>query len=76
MMFAEFFKDKNYLVTAASGGIGVGIVKALATEGANVGIHYSSRYENALKSKKAVEDSKIFLISCFKYGFLSLTVNG
>ncbi len=54
-MPTNFFSNKNYLITGSSGGIGAGIAKALAQEGANVGIHYCNRYDGALKTQELVE---------------------
>jgi len=48
------FRNKNYLVTGASGGIGASVAKALAKEGANVGLHYNKRKEFAKMTLKEV----------------------
>ena len=47
--------NKRVLVTGSSGGIGAGIAKLLAQEGARIVIHYNTRYEGALLTKQSIE---------------------
>ncbi|SHH09050.1 3-oxoacyl-[acyl-carrier-protein] reductase [Tepidibacter thalassicus] len=59
-------KDKVALVTGGSRGIGKAIAIKLASLGANVAINYTSREEDALKTKEEIEKYgvKSFVIKC------------
>lgn len=48
---------KRALVTGSSGGIGAGIAKRLAQEGADVLVHYNTRREGAISTKNFIESS-------------------
>lgn len=61
---------KVALVTGASGGIGAGIAKRLAQEGALVWIHYHTRRDGALATQQAIQQqqqspqSVLGIVSC------------
>ena len=55
---------KTALVTGASGGIGAGIAKRLAKEGANVWIHYNDRLEGAKTTRDAIGERALGLVRC------------
>ena len=48
---------KRALVTGSSGGIGAAIAKRLASEGAEVMIHYNTRREGAIATHKSIVDA-------------------
>src|SRR5271168_2951509 len=54
---AKSFKGKVALVTGGSRGIGAGIVRRLASDGASVAFTYSSSEEKALQLVEEIESS-------------------
>lgn len=59
-----YFKDKVFLVTGSTSGIGQAIVKALLKEGAKAIINYAHNEKNAKETKdllKEYEDSVLFI---------------
>ena len=53
---AYSLQGKRTLVTGSSGGIGRGIAKRLAKEGAHVYVHYHTRREGAMATRDAIRD--------------------
>ena len=56
-MQAKSFKGKVALVTGGSRGIGAGIVRRLAADGASVAFTYSSSPEKALELVREIESA-------------------
>lgn len=56
-----FFKDKIYLVTGSTSGIGQGIAKELLENGAKVVINYAHNEENANLTKICLNSLKKIL---------------
>src|ERR1700730_8918780 len=56
-MQAKSFKGKVALVTGGSRGIGAGIVRRLASDGASVAFTYSSSPEKALQLVREIESA-------------------
>jgi glucose 1-dehydrogenase len=48
---------KRALVTGSSGGIGAAIAKRLASEGAEVMVHYNTRQDGAIATQKSIVDA-------------------
>jgi len=54
---AYSLQGKRTLVTGSSGGIGRGIAKRLASEGAHIYVHYNTRHEGALETRDAIREA-------------------
>lgn len=52
------FKDKVFLITGSTSGIGQGIAKSLLEQGANIVINYAHNEENAEETKSLLKDYK------------------
>ena len=66
-------KGKTALVTGSSGGLGAGIAVALAQQGANVVVHYHTRYQGALQTKQRILDDGGICCALVQCDFRSTT---